>query len=33
MKVVISNLICSNVYCGGYHYALMQSNVKQKSYD
>ena len=33
MKVVISNFICSNVYCEGYHKALMQSNVKLKSYD
>ena len=33
MKVVISNFTCSNVYCEGYHKALMQSNLKQKSYD
>jgi len=33
MKVVISNSLCSNVYCEGYHKAVMQWNVKQKSYD
>ena len=32
MQMVINNVTCSDAYCGGYHKALKQANVKHNMY-